>query len=156
MKAKRTIILIISLLLVTFACSIWLIILPFCRSQWPPKARVTITQMQLSGLCLDLQLLREKNGAYPKDYEHWCDWLGFAENDKRRETKFLDGWGRPIRYVVDRPKLNPGKFDLYSVGKNGIDEYEKPDFGDDIYVKDDHVLFGELRKRTSHNFGSTP
>ena len=30
--------------------------------------------------------------------------------------------------------MNVGKFDLYSVGKNGIDEYDKPDFGDDIHV----------------------
>jgi hypothetical protein len=54
----------------------------------------------------------ETEPASPVVVDAWLDEL------------FSDGWGRPLR----------AKTGFYSVGANGIDEWDKPDFGDDIVM----------------------
>lgn len=107
----------------------------------PPKARKVVTRTQLKCLAGYLRLLYRDKGAYPRDIAQWKEWMGLKQEDERNRKRYLDGWGRRIRYVRENPKLNPGKFDLYSVGPNGIDEYDKPGFGDDIHFQGERVRF---------------
>lgn len=45
-----------------------------------------------------------------------------------------DGWGNRIKYVHNNPIVNDKLFDVYSVGKNGVDEYSEKMHGGDIVV----------------------
>jgi len=107
----------------------------------PPKARKVVTATQLRSYGHELEWFRKYKGAYPRDIAQWNEWMGWKQDDERSRKRYLDGWGRTIRYVPNNPKLNPGKFDLYSVGPNGKDEYDKPGFGDDIHFQGEHVRF---------------
>jgi len=105
---------------------------------WPPfrspRGETMATGGSLRSCCMDILHFHDKMGRYPDSLKELRDWIGIVDNDDRRAYMFFDGWRRPIKYVIENPKLNVGKFDLYSVGKNGVDEYDKPDFGDDIHV----------------------
>ncbi|MHC4461686.1 MAG: hypothetical protein ACYS30_09650 [Planctomycetota bacterium] len=100
----------------------------------PPRGETMATGGNLHSLCMDILYFHDKMGRYPDSLKELRDWIGIVDNDDRRADRFFDGWRRPTKYVIENPKLNVGKFDLYSVGKNGIDEYDKSDFGDDIHV----------------------
>lgn len=49
-----------------------------------------------------------------------------------KDGNILDGFGNRLIYIKTNPKYNMGYFDLYSVGPNGIDEYNIPGNGDDF------------------------
>src|SRR4030043_1066669 len=105
---------------------------------WPPFRQkgvpLMVTYGNLIDCCIDITLFRDNIDRYPKDLKELQDWMGITDSNDRRMRRYFDAWNRPIKYVVENPKLNVGRFDLYPVGKNGIDEYDRPDFGEDIHI----------------------
>jgi hypothetical protein len=99
----------------------------------PPRAELVYTGGNIRSCGIDILIFHDKMGRYPASLKELRDWHGIVDNNDRRASIFFDGWRRPIKYVVENPKLNVGKFDLYSLGKNGVDEYDKSDFGDDVH-----------------------
>jgi len=106
-------------------------------SWWPfhhEKHPKLVTAQSLRTLYHELHLFSKETGQYPQDLEELTAWLKLPSNDNTRKKRYVDAWGRPVKYVVNNARLNPGEFDLYSVGANGVDEYYEIDFGDDIHV----------------------
>lgn len=102
---------------------------------WPfhrPKTPHLCTGMVLHSTTNEILVFTEEMGRVPVDLAELDNY--FPLSPDRRENRRIDGWGRPLRYVVVQPKLNTDQFDLYSIGENGIDEYDKDGFGDDIHV----------------------
>jgi len=96
--------------------------------------KVIITSNNLSRIQRYILGFHNVHGRHPRDLEEmrqfrWRDGGGEAPRDL-----FLDGWGRPLQYVVHAPRLNKGHYDLYSLGLNGVDEYDRQDFGDDLHL----------------------
>jgi hypothetical protein len=119
-------------------------------SWWPfhhERAPILSTAGVLRGLYMDILYFHDEKGRYPKDLKELRDWMGIEDNNDPRIKYFFDGWKHLLKYEVKNPKLNLGKFDLYSVGKNGVDEYHKPDFGDDIHVMPDGGIRWPPKKR---------
>jgi hypothetical protein len=143
---------------------------------WPfhrPRAEKAGTSQCLYGAADSVEMFREHKGRYPRTLEEVKSFLaadyvedlrGYKGNDPQalKEVKsglatggandsriayLSDGWGRPLKYVAVNPRLNVGAFDLYSLGENGIDEYDKPDFGDDILWQKDHVRFPPVKQK---------
>ena len=133
------------LLLVLVLATFFLADMLFYGAQWWPfhhdKAPYGATATRLGGVRFWLEHLHEEKGEYPKNLQELSDWMGLAPDDEKRTTSYLDGWKHTIRYVIDNPKLNVGRYDLYSVGPNGRDDYDKPDFGDDIHI----LVTGEIK-----------
>ena len=115
---------------------------PFSHRKYP----TTVTHSKLNSLSFELHLLLKEKGRYPSDIEEWNDWLGLSVDDGKRRRWYLDGWGQSIKYVPTAPRLNVGAFDLYSVGPNGADEYDKANFGDDIHVHWPSMYIGPHRQ----------
>jgi hypothetical protein len=111
---------------------------------WPPfkvqGVPFMVTFGNVTDCSMEILYFRDKMGRYPNDLEELKGWLGITDSDDRRLKTYYDAWGRPLKYVVENPKLNVDKFDLYSVGRNGLDEYNKPGFGDDIHIQIDENL----------------
>lgn len=80
----------------------------------------------------------EEHGRYPSSLEELRGALSQEEADAMVFSSFNDAWGHPLRYVPVAPRINRGRFDLYSLGANGVDEYGKNDFGDDIHIFEDY------------------
>jgi len=92
------------------------------------------TVKRLRHLYFEIKGFEREKGRFPTDLKEIKEYLKIESSKDRRNYLFIDGWKRPLRYVVENPRLNEGSFDLYSVGENGKDEYDKPKFGDDIHV----------------------
>lgn len=118
---------------------------------WPPfqhpRGRLSGTGISIRACCMDILYFHDKMGRYPNDLKELKDWIGIKDTNDTRMFIFFDGWKHSLKYEVKNPKLNVGKFDLYSVGKNSVDEYDKPDFGDDIHVKPDGGIRWPPQKR---------
>lgn len=115
------------------------------RGHPPVPALVTRNHITYMGvLILDF---RQAHRRYPTNLDELRESLRKGQVTEDAFSWFLDGWGVPLKYVRAAPKVNPGKVDLYSFGKNGVDDYDKEDFGDDIHLlPDDGVGYGRLVK----------
>lgn len=102
--------------------------------------RELATYMRLTAVTDSIHAFHSEHGRYPRDMGELWRFIRDRSGDTIvADGYFTDAWGRRLRYVGRHPKLNQGDFDLYSVGKNGIDEYANPEFGDDIHVYADGV-----------------
>jgi hypothetical protein len=115
-----------------------------------PEGRSASTQQGLAVLLKNMVEYHHDHGTYPENLDRLRTWMfpdvnhpdehaPLADEEARRRSTlvretFEDVWGHPFRYVPQNPRLNVGYFELYSIGKNGIDDYDKPDFGDDIHA----------------------
>ena len=118
--------------------ALWM--LPPLFNTWPYRKRRGLTagsMLWAEALHAEVRYFHHSEGRYPADLAEVKASLGIQSPDDRRLRFFRDSWGRDLRYVVDAPRLNVGSFDIHSVGKNGRDEYHRPDFGDDILVAAD-------------------
>jgi hypothetical protein len=135
-----------------------------------PDGRVASMMSQVNAYSLLADEYKKRNGVYPPD-----DGDGNGSSAFRRalvasgllrvdENPFpgceldargnlLDLWGRPIVYKARRPRYDTSRFDLYSLGPNGVDEYGVPGNGDDICS-----WRGSVRKggTGSRGYGSKP
>ena len=76
-----------------------------------------------------IQRIQNDLGAYPADEDALAAALGaLADPELRLDARGLplDRWGRPFRYRFPGCR-NPGLFDLWSVGPDGIDQDGGPD-----------------------------
>jgi hypothetical protein len=137
-KTIKLILLLIIIVLILLFTTYHVHIATIGELSWPPFRQpgvpLMVTYGNVKDCCIEILYFRDKIGRYPKDLNELRDWIGITDSNDSRMRRYFDAWRRPLRYVVENPKLNVGKFDLYSVGKNGIDEYDKPDFGDDIHI----------------------
>lgn len=71
---------------------------------------------------------------------------------------YHDAWENRIRYVHEDPIINESFFDLYSVGRNGRDEYRKKMHGDDIVLELSELYREMLREALAadQGLGVTP
>jgi hypothetical protein len=95
---------------------------------------------------LEVEDFRKSKGRYPQSLEEVKSSCGIEGANDEVNARFSDAWGHPLRYVVVNPRLNVGAFDLYSLGANGNDEYDRPDFGDDIHWEKDHVRLPPVKQ----------
>ncbi|MBM4041286.1 MAG: hypothetical protein FJ290_22515 [Planctomycetes bacterium] len=116
-------------------------------SRRDPATPWLVTRNHISYLGSILLAFRQDHGRYPSDLEELREWLRKGKATEAAFTWFFDGWGGALKYVPHAPRINRGRVDLYSVGKNGVDEYSKDDFGDDIHLlPGDGVGYGRLAK----------
>jgi hypothetical protein len=47
-----------------------------------------------------------------------------VDTDGDRIPEVVDGWDQPFRYVSTKPIHNPGTFDLWFAGSDGVDGTE--------------------------------
>jgi len=134
-------------LLAANACALWFLIAVItagmARRGRRTPGMITVNHVsRLSRCIMDFHL---EHGRYPRDLHELREWLMKGNVARTVFSAFTDGWGAPLRYVPHSPKINKGRFDLYSVGRNGLDEYDEEDFGDDIHLlPNDCVGYGRL------------
>lgn len=93
------------------------------------RANIDLTKANLGNLTSPLELFHQALGRYPKElkelYEKPEDeaeaakWAGPYIDSP---DKLKDAWGREFQYLGnDEAKANQGRFDLWSLGKDGED-----------------------------------
>jgi len=100
----------------------------------------TVTRISLSRTRRYIFGFHNVHGRYPGDLEEMRQFRCRHGGRRGVLEALSDGWGRPLQYVVRAPRLNKGQYDLYSVGVNGVDEYDSQDFGDDIHILADGAI----------------
>ncbi len=92
-------------------------------------ANVKLTRGNMGGLTSPLELFHQALGRYPEelkelfekpeDEDEASKWTGPYIDDP---TKLKDAWGRELQYLGnDEAKANEGRYDLWSLGKDGED-----------------------------------
>ena len=93
------------------------------------RARVEITQTKLDSLSSIMSLFNLHMGRFPNELSELTEepddevdaekWNGPYIEDA---SKLTDAWGREFQYLGnDEAKVNEGRYDLWSVGKDGED-----------------------------------
>jgi len=88
----------------------------------------TTARVQMRTLEMLLKLYKFNNGSYPTEQQGLAVIFtkSKAETEewrRRAEEKMKDPWGRNFRYRFPG-KHNPGSYDLYSLGADGIEDTE--------------------------------
>ena len=96
-----------------------LLLIPQFAHAWSSQA--SRTQYDLKALAGAIEIYRDEVGKYPEPARYWLE-LQEAVASYLRETNSLpvDRWGHPLVY---RCPGKHGRFDLYSVGPDGIDHH---------------------------------
>jgi len=115
-------------------------------SRRPPPTPTIVTTGNLTQTYTDILWFEELEGRWPSNLDELGSKLQAEEIGSER-GRFVDGWGHTLKYVVTTPEFNPGRFDLYSVGPNGKDDYAVPNFGDDIHVRSDGTIMSPATRR---------
>lgn len=91
------------------------------------EARINATRSQLQIFALALDAFRLDNGAYPTSEQGLealrtppagGEWSRSWRGPYLRQSVPTDAWGRPYLYVSPGT-VNPGTYDLYSLGRDG-------------------------------------
>jgi len=93
------------------------------------RAKIDLTKSNMGNLTTPLELFNQAVGRYPKDLKELATPPDDEEEAKKWAGPYIknpenlkDAWGHEFQYLGnDEAKANEGRFDLWSLGKDGED-----------------------------------